>query len=280
MEELAIGLMIRFAVPPEESFRRLRGFGLRHCQLTAPPDHYLYGDEGRENTRKLKEAAARNDVVFTSLFISFPDQDWKDWRNGIGLVPAHTRTLRFIRACRSADWARELGVTQLTSHVGAVPEDPASPLYQSFVTDMRAYLKLLEANGQTLAYETGQESVATLKRLMDDLGAANQGVNFDPANLLIYNEDDPSVLLRELGDRILHVHCKDGVRPEAGKELGRETRLGEGDTRFSELLRELIARGYRGPLTIEREIAAGPELDRDVANAIISLNQWKQEFAI
>ncbi len=280
MEELAIGLMIRFAVPPEESFQRLRGFGLRHCQLTAPPDHYLYGEEGRENTRKLQEAAARHGVLFTSLFISFPDQDWQDWRNGIGLVPAHTRTARFIRACRSADWARELGITQLTSHVGAVPEDPASPLYQSFISDMRPFLRLLEANGQSLAYETGQESVATLKRTMEDIGAANQGVNFDPANLLIYNEDDPMVLVRELGDRIFHIHCKDAVRPVEGQEFGRETRLGEGATRFPELLRELIARGYRGPLTIEREIAPGPELDRDTAEAIIRINQWKQEFTI
>lgn len=279
MKELAIGTMVRFGVPPEESFRRLKRLGLSSCQLAAVPDDYLYGQEGRDNTRRLREAIEEHGIEVTSLFLSFPDQDWNDWRNGVGLVPPRTRASRLVRACRSADWARELGIVQIASHVGCIPEDSASEAFRGFIGDLRPFVRLLGANGQILAYETGQESVATLKQALEAVGEANQGVNFDPANLLIYNHDDPAVLVRELGDRVIHLHCKDAVRPAPGEELGKETRLGEGATNFSELFRSLYQLGYRGPLTIEREIAPGEELDRDVSDAIARLEAWKKELA-
>ncbi|WP_337746492.1 sugar phosphate isomerase/epimerase family protein [Victivallis vadensis] len=276
MKELAIGTMVRFGIPPEESFRRLKSLGLDSCQLATVPDDYLYGQEGRDNTRRLRDKIEEYGIEVTSLFLSFPDQDWKDWRNSIGLVPPRTRAARLVRACRSADWARELGIVQIASHVGCIPEDSASEAFRSFVDDLRPFVRLLGANGQILAYETGQESVAVLKRTMEAVGEENQGVNFDPANLLIYNHDDPAVLLRELGDRVVHLHCKDAVRPAPGEELGRETRFGEGATNFRELLRALYKLGYRGPLTIEREIAPGAELDRDLVQAVELLKTLKE----
>ncbi|MDD3155557.1 MAG: sugar phosphate isomerase/epimerase [Victivallaceae bacterium] len=277
MEELDIGVMVRFGVSPEESFRRLKRFGLQCCQLAAPPDNYLYGNEGKENTRRLQDAIKKYGIEVSSLFLSFPNQDWNNWRNGIGLVPQHTRAFRMARACRSADWAKELGIVQIASHVGCIPENPDTETFRSFVNDMRPFVRLLDANDQILAYETGQESVAALKRTITEIGGENQGINFDPANLLIYNHDDPAVLVKELGDRVIHIHCKDAVRPAPGEELGRETRLGEGATNFPELFRSLYRLGYRGPLTIEREIQEGGELDHDIAAAIDLLNVLKQE---
>ena len=54
-EDLGIGVMVRFAVPVENSFRNLKAFGLRHCQFAGVSDAYLYGAEGHANTRKLME---------------------------------------------------------------------------------------------------------------------------------------------------------------------------------------------------------------------------------
>ena len=74
VEELGIGVMVRFAVPVEESFRRLKSFGLRHCQFAGLPDAYLYGAEGRSNTQELVRKMERYDVASCSVFCSFPDQ--------------------------------------------------------------------------------------------------------------------------------------------------------------------------------------------------------------
>ena len=274
-EALPIGVMVRFGTPPAASFKRLRDLGLHACQLAAPPDSYLYGAEGRRNTAELQAAIRDYEIEVTSLFISWPDQRWKDHANSIGLVPEATRAARLVRACRSADWGRELGIEQIASHVGAVPEDPELRIWQDFVRDLKPFVKFLGANGQILAYETGMESLAGLRALIDGVGEENQGLNFDPANLLIYNQEEPMKFVEEFGTRIVHLHCKDACRPADGRKLGRETRLGEGETRFVELFDRLIALGYRGPLTIEREIPPGGELDRDVADAIALLNQLK-----
>lgn len=267
MDDFAIGLMVRFAAPERESLRRVRDMGLRYCQLTAPTDDYLYGEAGKRNTRALQEALAEFGVGVTSLFLSFPDQDWNNWRETVGLVPVATRACRMARACRAADWGMELGIRQVASHIGAIPK-PGTPEFDPFIRDLRPFVRLLGSNGQLLAYETGQESALTLQRAMEAVGEQNQAVNFDPANLLIYNQDAPADFLDLLGDRVVHVHCKDGRRPESEKSLGTETRLGEGDVDFPRLFATLYRRGYRGPLTIEREIPPGEELDRDTRNAV------------
>ncbi|MDD5597307.1 MAG: sugar phosphate isomerase/epimerase [Victivallaceae bacterium] len=277
-EELGIGMMVRFSDSPETGFRRLREIGLCHCQFAAPPDEYLYGAAGRENTKKLLAAVSEYDVCVTSLFISFPGQDWLKWKNSIGLVPPATRAQRIARACRSADWARELGIVQIASHVGCIPENTDDPEYPGFVEAMRGLCLLLEANGQIMAYETGQESLKTLTRTMNDVGVGNQRINFDPANLLIYDQDDPMELVKTMGELVVHVHCKDACRPVSPNILGTETRLGDGDTDFAGLLKALCSQGYRGPLTIEREIPPGPEQRADIIHAVKLIESIKREF--
>ena len=79
-DELGIGVMVRFGVPPEESFRRLHSFGLRNCQFAGVPDSYLYGEEGRRNTLELKKRMERAKIASCSVFCSFPDQAWKRGR--------------------------------------------------------------------------------------------------------------------------------------------------------------------------------------------------------
>ena len=276
-DELGIGVMVRFGVPPEESFRRLHSFGLRNCQFAGVPDSYLYGEEGRRNTLELKKRMEREKIASCSVFCSFPDQDWKRGRETVGLTPPETRAERIARACRTADWAKEMEIEQIAIHVGYLPEDPESGNYKSFIRTMRAFTQFLEANGQCLAYETGQEPLDLLIRIMTEIGTANQRINFDPANLLYYNNNDPMEFVEALSDRIVHIHCKDAVRPQPGCEFGHETRLGEGGTNFRELFRRLYAKGYRGPLTIEREIGAGEELDRDIRHAIRLLEELKNE---
>ena len=267
-EELGIGVMVRFAVPAEESFQRLKCFGLRHCQFAGVPDSYLYGGEGRRNTGKLRELMEQYDVACCSVFCSFPGQDWKRGRETVGLTPPETRAERIARACRTADWAKELEIEQIAVHVGYLPEDPGSEEYRTFIRAMQGFTRFLESNGQVLAYETGQEPLDILIRTMTDVGTDNQRINFDPANLLIYDQEDPASFLDELENKVEVVHCKDARRPAPGAAFGRETILGEGDTGFAELLKRLLRNGFSGFLVIERELPPGEEQERDISNAV------------
>ena len=65
---------------------------------------------------------------------------------------------------------------------------------------------------------------------------------------------------RQLGGRLLHVHVKDGQRPEEQQTEWKLTLLGEGDVPTLEMLAALRAIGYQGWLSVEWEKKWHPEL--------------------
>jgi len=103
----------------------------------------------------------------------------------------------------------------------------------------------------------------TLLRTFEDVGAENFGVNFDPANLLMYGKANPIDALDILGEYVKDVHAKDGEYPKSGRQLGEEKPLGEGRVNFPVFLSKLKELNYAGSLTIEREIS-GPQQIIDI----------------
>lgn len=92
------------------------------------------------------------------------------------------------------------------------------------------------------------------------------GFNFDPSHL-IWQGVTPHIFVRDYASRIYHVHMKDAAVTLDGKAgiLGShiafgDTRrgwnfrsLGHGDVNFEDIIRELNAAGYEGPLSVEWE---------------------------
>jgi len=92
------------------------------------------------------------------------------------------------------------------------------------------------------------------------------GFNFDPSHLL-WQRLEPHLFIREFPDRIYHVHVKDAAVTLDGKAgiLGSHLPFGDlkrgwnfrspghGDVNFEEIIRELNAAGYKGPLSVEWE---------------------------
>ncbi len=92
------------------------------------------------------------------------------------------------------------------------------------------------------------------------------GFNFDPSHL-IWQGVQPHLFIRELADRIYHVHMKDAGVTLDGKAgilgshlpFGDQRRgwnfrsLGHGSVNFEEIIRELNAANYNGPLSVEWE---------------------------
>jgi sugar phosphate isomerase/epimerase len=131
---------------------------------------------------------------------------------------------------------------------------------------MKAFCAYCADNGQTFAFETGQETAETLKRTIEDIGMENVGVNLDPANLILYGKSRPMEAVELIGKYVLNTHCKDGTWPKPGAGLGEEVALGEGEAHIRELIPRLFELGYRGPLTIETGVK-GEQLERDVIRA-------------
>ena len=80
----------------------------------------------------------------------------------------------------------------------------------------------------TVAFETGQETADLLRLTLDELKCPNLKVNFDPANMLLYDKGDPLRAVEILGPDIRSVHVKDANRPTTPGTWGEEVPLGQG----------------------------------------------------
>ncbi len=116
-----------------------------------------------------------------------------------------------------------------------------------------------------LGLETGQESAAALDLFLADVDRANVGVNFDPANMLLYGSGDPIEAVTLLAPRLSQVHIKDATASGKPGAWGSEVVVGTGDVDWTAFAAALRAGGYRGDMMIERE--AGNSRIDDIAIA-------------
>ena len=109
--------------------------------------------------------------------------------------------------------------------------------------------------------DTGQETGQQLAAFLDKITVARVGVNFDPANLVIYGVDSPSEALKHIVARVTSVHVKDALLPETPGAMGREVRPGDGRAELAECFRVLRSSGFTGALIIENYVARGMKTD-------------------
>lgn len=264
----SLGTLLRCPHIAEARLALYQKLGMNILQIAGVSEEYLAPTE--EAMRKSDELFAlirKYGFSVPTMFLFFPNQDWSRIKETTGLVPEVFRAERIVLACRQMLWGKKYGVKYIACHVGCQPK-AGTPEYEKFVRDLRQLALFAEANGQQFIFETGMESAAELEQLLDDLAPAKTGLNFDPANLLIYDRDTPDHFLDLLEDRVRVVHCKDGKRPQDGNALGKETVLGQGEAQFANVLKRLLKNGFTGCLVIERELPPGPEQERDIAAAI------------
>jgi L-ribulose-5-phosphate 3-epimerase len=98
-------------------------------------------------------------------------------------------------------------------------------------------------------------------------------VNFDPANMLLYDRGDPIRAVAVLGPDIRSVHVKDARRPTTPGQWGQEVPLGQGEVDIRRFVRTLQAVGSTGPLVVEREVGDQPARIRDIAHGLEFLRE-------
>ena len=174
--------------------------------------------------------------------------------------------LRVVGAERAERREQVRRIENIVTHVGLLPENPSTTEYYSLVNSLRELANYVKNNGQYFLFETGQETPVTLKRIIEDIGTGNLGINLDPANLILYGKANPVDALDVFGEYVRDVHAKDGKYPTDGKNLGVETPIGEGKVNFPEFVKKLKEVGYNGPLTIEREISGEQQIKDIVAS--------------
>jgi len=263
MAKLELGLIVGIGRDPNESFKQVAELGIPTCQMAGTAEAMLAGKYPEpEGIRKASEKAG---VRISSVFLLWEGQrfDNKDGPATMGLVAPKFRKERLASGKKFCDWAVRMGVRSITCHIGFIPDDEKDPIYQGFIAVMRELAVHCAKNEQIFCFETGQELPSTLKRTILDVGTGNLFVNLDPANLILYGKANPLDAEAIFGEYVRGMHAKDGVWPNRDEVLGHETPLGEGMVRFDLLIPRLKAKGFQGPVTIEREIS-GPQQRVDI----------------
>lgn len=239
--------------------------GLCHCQLMSWVPA-LWTDE---NAEAIKGYLKEYGMTVTAFWCGWEGPqvwDFYDGPNTLGLLPVTYRALRLKNLLDGADFAKKLGVTDVISHMGFLPENPNDPEFAALASALRYLADHLKQNGQYLLFETGQETPTAMLRMFEQIGMDNLGVNLDPANLIMYGKSNPVDALDVFGKYVRGVHAKDGRYPTNGHNLGPEVPLGQGKVNFPALIRRLHELGYDGSFTIEREIAGDQQI-RDILAA-------------
>ena len=183
-----------------------------------------------------------------------PDATWdENWRN-----------LQAVAAI-----AAELGLRLVTFHAGFLPHEESDPGFAKLLDRIGRIAAEFGRHGIALGFETGQETAETLAVFLRILGRPNVGVNFDPANMILYDKGDPLEALRALGPWIRQCHIKDARRTRISGTWGEEVTVGTGEVDWTAFLATLDELGFRGDLCIERE--AGNQRLADIRAARVHL---------
>lgn len=236
---------------PAELLERLRATGMNRVQLALAP---MVAQP--EIWRGVIDVLRANKIVIESGMLAMASEDYASIariRETGGVRPdAHWPANR-ARAAHVADIAKEYGISLVTFHAGFLPEHAGDPARATMITRLREVIDVFANAGVRVAFETGQESADTLNGVLDELERANVGVNFDPANMLLYGLDDPIAAFKKLLSRVRQVHAKDAIGSGKNDVWGRETAIGAGQVPWKEFMWLVSTLPSEVAVVIERE---------------------------
>ncbi len=265
MNEIGVMIVANAALDFEGKFREAKESGLDSCQLSFW-DPTAYTDEVAE---KIRAALAATGFKISLLWAGWSGPNEWNFTAGpetLGIVPMQYRETRVAELKQAALFAKKIGVTDIATHAGFLPENPTDEAYEGVVSALREICAFYKENGINFLFETGQETPVTILRTIKKIGLDNVFINFDTANLILYGKGNPVDAVRVFGKYVRNTHIKDGLFPDAegdGMQLGKETPVGEGLADIPTVLKMLKDLGYEGAYTIEREIT-GEEQKRDI----------------
>ena len=273
IEPLAVGVCSwSMQVKSVPELKQLLGrLGVDVVQIACGDPHHADWQEGE----KLPDAARAAGFRMTGAMLGFPGEDYtttQTIQKSGGFGNPATRPERLERFHWALERTRALGLGDLMLHAGFIPE-PGDADRKPFLETLAKVSDLAKPKGITVAFETGQETADLLRRTLDELKCPNLKVNFDPANMLLYDKGDPLRAVEILGPDIRSVHVKDANRPKTPGAWGEEVPLGWGQVNVRQFVKTLQKVGYRGPLCIEREVGNQEQRMADIAHGIRYLKE-------
>jgi L-ribulose-5-phosphate 3-epimerase len=219
--------------------------------------------------------AKQQDWTFSATMINFPCEDYSTLdtiKATGGLAPDHAWEENKKLALGAIELTAELNVEYLMMHFGFIDHSD-SRYVAKFYERTRLLADAAQTNCVKILMETGQESAEELKLFLDKMNHPALFVNFDPANMILYDKGVPVDAVKILAPWIRHIHIKDGIRTAVPGTWGEEVPWGTGDVNTEDFLKALAEINFTGALAIERE--AGDDRFGDIKMAALRLSDFK-----
>jgi L-ribulose-5-phosphate 3-epimerase len=186
-----------------------------------------------------------------------------------GVAPDETWDENWENVPRSADIAAQLGIRLVTFHAGFLPPDQNDPAYTKMHHRLELIADVFAARNIDVAFETGQETSAVLLAFLKHLGRANVGVNFDPANMILYDKGNPLEALRDLAGWLKQMHIKEAIRTRVPGTWGEEVVAGAGEVPWRDFFATLSDLKFTGHCCLEREAGSSRVADLITAKKMV-----------
>jgi L-ribulose-5-phosphate 3-epimerase len=250
---------------PEDLARKLDKCGVGGVQLALDPIR-----RGQWPLEATKRALA--DIELLSGMMAMRGEDYSTLdtiKLSGGVRPDNFWDENLAAAKENAGIAAELGIDLVTFHAGFIPEDPAEPLRAVMFERLGRIVDVFAERGVRVGLETGQETSGTLNKALDELARPGLGVNFDPANMILYGSGDPIAALRRLAPRVVQIHVKDAVASAVPGAWGREVPAGTGGVDWGAFFAVYHDAPLSCGLVIEREAGADRLADVTLARRLV-----------
>jgi L-ribulose-5-phosphate 3-epimerase len=258
------------ATGPENLAEKVNALGVKKVQMGLTPHR---DDPGAWDG--VQEVLAASGIEIVSGMYSTVGEDYSSLesiRKTGGVVPDEHWEENLRLAEITAKLAGQMGLTSANAHAGFLPHDPADPDFDKLCGRVKTLAEIFGKEGVTLLMETGQESAQTLLSFLGEMkarGVDNIAVNFDPANMILYDMDDPIEALQALVPHVKQVHVKDAKRTQVKGEWGAEVIVGQGEVDWNAFVRVLAEADFEGGYIFERE--AGDDRVGDIKQGISAL---------
>ncbi|MBQ3181295.1 MAG: sugar phosphate isomerase/epimerase [Clostridia bacterium] len=274
MYNFPIGIMMHSLREDDKTaIESARKMGVQGLQFLGTYDEHSAEQMTQEKRKELMKMMDANGLVFSAVCGDF----------GVGFWNPETNAEQIEKSKRVIDMALDLGTNIVTTHIGAIPDDPNEERYKIMQEACFELSRYADSMKSHFAIETGPEKAVILRDFLDTLGSRGVAVNLDPANFVMVTGDDPVQAVYTLKDYIVHTHAKDGIKLDPNATANSvynvdseekiitnrsfiELPLGEGGVDFDNYLKALEEIGYRGFLTIEREVGEDPK--KDIGTAV------------
>ena len=246
-----------FQKPLREVAAEMDKMGLTGIHLALGPFIHADGRHGNAESAEtwafVKEQVKSGKWRLMSTMIGTVGEDYSTLetiRKTGGIVPDEHWSENQAIVTKGAQLTQELGGKYMSLHGGFLDEsDPVA--YAKYVARIRWIRDEAKKYGVSVILESGQETAEDLAKFMKEVPGV--GINFDPANMILYAKGQPKEALRTLIPWIKQVHIKDALVTAKPGTWGTEVAWGEGEVGGRTFLEELKALGYKGNYVIERE---------------------------